>query len=116
MMATGKSPRLFFDLAGCLHLRRQPVIRPYSKGVQPRVSSMPSAVPHRRVGKRAIATTPAITEAATWPALLLFGSGAASLVYQLLWIKQLSLVVGVEVYAVTVAVSAFFAGLAIGGA
>lgn len=36
--------------------------------------------------------------------------------YQLLWIKQLSLVVGVEVYAVTVAVSAFFAGLAIGGA
>lgn len=51
-----------------------------------------------------------------WPALLLFGSGAASLVYQLLWIKQLSLVVGVEVYAVTIAVSAFFAGLAIGGA
>ncbi|MHA6205285.1 fused MFS/spermidine synthase [Dyella soli] len=56
------------------------------------------------------------TSTATWPTLLLFGSGAASLVYQLLWIKQLSLVVGVEVYAVTVAVSAFFAGLAIGGA
>ncbi|KLD63296.1 spermidine synthase [Dyella japonica DSM 16301] len=53
---------------------------------------------------------------ARWSALLLFGSGAASLVYQLLWIKQLSLVVGVEVYAVTIAVSAFFAGLAIGGA
>lgn len=53
---------------------------------------------------------------ATWSALLLFGSGAASLVYQLLWIKQLSLVVGVEVYAVTIAVSAFFAGLAVGGA
>lgn len=49
-------------------------------------------------------------------AWLLFGSGAASLVYQLLWIKQLSLVVGVEVYAVTIAVSAFFAGLAAGGA
>jgi predicted membrane-bound spermidine synthase len=48
--------------------------------------------------------------------LLLFGSGAASLVYQLLWIKQLSLVVGVEVYAVTIAISAFFAGLAVGGA
>ncbi|WP_354016159.1 fused MFS/spermidine synthase [Dyella japonica] len=48
--------------------------------------------------------------------MLLFGSGAASLVYQLLWIKQLSLVVGVEVYAVTMAVSAFFAGLALGGA
>ena len=48
--------------------------------------------------------------------LLLFGSGAAALVYQVLWIKQLSLVVGIEVYAVTTAVSAFFAGLALGGA
>jgi len=46
--------------------------------------------------------------------LLLFLSGAAALVYQLLWIKQLSLVVGVDVYAVTTAVSAFFGGLALG--
>jgi spermidine synthase len=48
-------------------------------------------------------------------ALLLFASGAAALVYQVLWIKQLSLVVGVEVRAVTIAISAFFAGLALGG-
>src|SRR5262249_22218215 len=48
--------------------------------------------------------------------LLLFFSGAAALVYQLLWIKQLSLIVGVDVYAITTAVSAFFAGLAIGSA
>ncbi|MGN6461173.1 MAG: fused MFS/spermidine synthase, partial [Pseudolabrys sp.] len=48
-------------------------------------------------------------------ASLLFVSGAAALVYQVLWIKQLSLVVGVEVYAVTTAVSAFFAGLGLGG-
>jgi len=41
---------------------------------------------------------------------LLFASGAAALVYQLLWIKQLSLVVGVDVHAATIAVSAFFAG------
>lgn len=34
--------------------------------------------------------------------------------FQVLWVKQLSLVVGAEVYAVTIAVSAFFAGLAIG--
>ncbi len=47
-------------------------------------------------------------------AAALFLSGAAALVFQLLWIKQLSLVVGVDVYAVTTAVSAFFAGLAIG--
>jgi spermidine synthase len=46
----------------------------------------------------------------------LFLSGAAALIYQLLWIRQLSLIVGVEVWSVTVAVSAFFAGLAAGGA
>jgi predicted membrane-bound spermidine synthase len=45
---------------------------------------------------------------------LLFTSGAASLVYQVLWIKQLSLVVGIDVYAVTTAVAAFFGGLALG--
>jgi len=48
-------------------------------------------------------------------AALLFLSGAAGLVYQVLWIKQLSLVVGVDVQAVTTGVSAFFAGLALGG-
>ncbi len=46
---------------------------------------------------------------------LLFLSGIAALVYQTLWVKQLSLVVGTDVHAVTVAVSAFFAGLAVGG-
>jgi spermidine synthase len=51
-----------------------------------------------------------------WPGALLFLSGAAALVYQLLWVKQLSLVVGVDVYAITIAISAFFVGLAIGGA
>ena len=77
---------------------------------------MPSAVQQRRVGKLASAAKPVASATSFWPALLLFGSGAAALVYQLLWIKQLSLVVGVEVYAVTIAVSAFFAGLAVGGA
>src|SRR4029077_15119486 len=47
---------------------------------------------------------------------LLFLSGTAALIYQLLWIKQLSLIVGVDVYAVTTAVSAFFGGLAVGSA
>ncbi|SAK45562.1 spermidine synthase [Caballeronia pedi] len=49
------------------------------------------------------------------PALLLFASGMAALIYQVLWVKQLTLVVGIEVQAVTIAISAFFAGLAIGG-
>jgi spermidine synthase len=47
--------------------------------------------------------------------MLAFLSGLAALVYQILWVKQLALIVGVDVYAVTTAVSAFFAGLAIGG-
>ena len=48
------------------------------------------------------------------PVLLLFVSGTAALVFQVLWIKQLSLVVGVEVYAITAGISAFFVGLALG--
>ncbi len=47
-------------------------------------------------------------------ALLLAASGLAALVYQLLWIKQLSLIVGVDVYAVTIGVSAFLGGVALG--
>jgi len=48
--------------------------------------------------------------------LFLFFSGVTALIYQTLWVKQLALVVGVDVYAVTVGVSAFFAGLALGNA
>jgi predicted membrane-bound spermidine synthase len=49
-------------------------------------------------------------------ASLLFLSGLTALVYETLWVKQLGRVVGVEVHAVTIALSAFFAGLALGGA
>ncbi|MGW8466422.1 fused MFS/spermidine synthase [Pseudomonas sp. CLCA07] len=71
-----------------------------------RVASKSSAIP---------APHSAASPALLIPALLLFVSGAAALVYQVLWIKQLSLVVGVEVYAITTGISAFFAGLALGG-
>jgi predicted membrane-bound spermidine synthase len=50
------------------------------------------------------------------PAFLLFLSGMAALVYQMVWVRQLTLVVGVDVYAVTTGVAAFFAGLALGSA
>ncbi len=40
---------------------------------------------------------------------LLFFSGVAALIYQTIWIKQLTLVVGVDVYAITTGVSGFFA-------
>jgi predicted membrane-bound spermidine synthase len=48
-------------------------------------------------------------------AVLAFLSGSAALTYQVLWVRQLGTVVGVDVYAVTACVSAFFAGLALGG-
>jgi MFS family permease len=48
--------------------------------------------------------------------VLLLGSGSTALVYETLWVKQLGRVVGVEVHAVTIALSAFFAGLAVGSA
>lgn len=56
-----------------------------------------------------------VSTSAAFPALLLFGSGLSALILQIVWIKQLSVVVGVDIHAVTVGVSAFFAGLAIGG-
>lgn len=46
---------------------------------------------------------------------LLLASGVSALVFQVLWVKQLALVVGVEVHAVALGVAAFFAGLALGG-
>jgi spermidine synthase len=48
--------------------------------------------------------------------LLLLLSGSTALAFQTLWVKQLTLVVGVEVFAVSIGVAAFFAGLAAGSA
>ena len=44
----------------------------------------------------------------------LFLSGAASLVYELVWIKQLTLVFGGTLYAISAVLCAFMAGLALG--
>jgi spermidine synthase len=43
-----------------------------------------------------------------------FLSGAAALIYQVLWTRQLSLVFGVTVYAATTVLACFMAGLALG--
>ncbi len=50
------------------------------------------------------------------PALcvMFFASGACGLVYQQLWLRQLSLVFGVTIYAVSTVLAAFFGGLALG--
>ena len=61
-------------------------------------------------------STPSEVDRSTLAKALLFPSGVAALVYQTIWIKQLTRVVGVDVYAVTTGVGAFFAGLALGSA
>jgi spermidine synthase len=47
--------------------------------------------------------------------VLFFLSGISALIYQVLWLRRLSVVFGVTVYAAATVLSAFMAGLAIGG-
>lgn len=48
-------------------------------------------------------------------AVLLLVSGCSSLIFQVVWIRQLSTIIGVDVYAVSAGISAFMGGLALGG-
>ena len=56
--------------------------------------------------------------AASWLALLalFFASGASGLIYEIVWMRLLSLTMSVTVYAVTTVLCAFMAGLALGAA
>lgn len=45
---------------------------------------------------------------------LMFASGLSALIYQVLWIKQLTLIFGTDAVAVTASLSAFAAGLGCG--
>ena len=47
---------------------------------------------------------------------LFYLSGIAGLIYQVLWLRRLSVVFGVTVYAASTVLAAFMAGLAIGSA
>jgi spermidine synthase len=47
-------------------------------------------------------------------ALLFFGSGVCALVYQVMWLRLLSLVFGVTVYAASTVLAGFMAGLGLG--
>src|SRR5262245_6978048 len=49
-------------------------------------------------------------------AILFFFSGASALVYQVVWLRQLSLIFGVTIYAASTVLATFMAGLAIGSA
>jgi spermidine synthase len=46
--------------------------------------------------------------------VLLIGSGAAALVYQVLWLRMLSLTFGVTMYAASIVLASFMGGLAVG--
>jgi spermidine synthase len=50
----------------------------------------------------------------TWAALCFFTSGAAGLVYEAVWSKQLSYLLGSSLHAVATVVAAFLGGLALG--
>lgn len=80
-----------------------------------RKDASPSALPAIALPASPAVPTSAPAPSLAWPALLLVLSGASALVFQMVWIRQLSLVVGVEVHAVSIAISAFFGGLAFGG-
>src|SRR5215207_9872117 len=47
---------------------------------------------------------------------LFYVSGIAGLIYQVLWLRRLSVIFGVTVYAASTVLAAFMAGLAIGAA
>ena len=49
-----------------------------------------------------------------WAALCFFASGAAGLVYEAVWSKQLSYLLGSSLHAVATVVAAFLGGLALG--
>jgi hypothetical protein len=53
---------------------------------------------------------------APWLLALFFGSGACALVYQVVWMRVLSLTLSVTVYAVATVLCAFMAGLGLGAA
>src|SRR5512134_3945008 len=47
---------------------------------------------------------------------LFYFSGIAGLIYQVLWLRRLSVIFGVTVYAASTVLAAFMAGLALGSA
>ncbi|HTR97543.1 MAG TPA: fused MFS/spermidine synthase [Candidatus Acidoferrales bacterium] len=62
----------------------------------------------------ATARTVAAAELPAWAALCFFVSGAAGLLYELVWSKELSLLLGNSLHAISTVVAAFLCGLALG--
>jgi spermidine synthase len=60
------------------------------------------------------ARAPRVPSLPWWGALCFFASGAAGLLYEVVWSKQLSYLLGNSLHAVTTVVAAFLCGLALG--
>jgi spermidine synthase len=59
-------------------------------------------------------TTPLQLSRSPWIYFLFFFSGIASLIYQVVWVRMLTLVFGHTIYSVSIVLSAFMAGLGLG--
>ncbi len=70
-------------------------------------SSAPLTRPHARVRSRVDWITPALVA-------IFVLSGASGLIYQMSWVRLLSLTFGVTIYAISIVVAAFMGGLALG--
>ena len=68
----------------------------------------PARTPHHPSALESASTLPA------WGAWCFFASGAAGLMYEVVWSKQLSYVLGSSLHAVATVVTAFLCGLALG--
>lgn len=73
-----------------------------------RESNAPAAPSESRAPKPNAAALPA------WAATCFFVSGAAGLLYEVVWSKQLSVVLGNSLHAISTVVAAFLCGLALG--
>jgi spermidine synthase len=68
-------------------------------------------MPKRSPGKK---TTPPELSRSPWIYFLFLFSGVASLIYQIVWVRMLTLVFGHTIYSVSIVLSAFMAGLGLG--
>src|SRR5438552_10241857 len=76
-----------------------------------RAPTKPSATRPQRRAPRRLFDAPALP---LWGALCFFASGAAGLLYEVVWSKQLSYLLGNSLHAVATVVAAFLCGLALG--
>lgn len=82
---------------------------------QPRSSPPRTPPPQERAAAPPLAIAPRASSSLPWWAVLcFFASGAAGLLYEVVWSKELSLVLGNSLHAISTVVAAFLCGLALG--